>query len=309
MARQAAQQPPVPPDLLRHIRRIEIRARRLVDHLFLGQYHSVFRGRGLEFSEVRQYQPGDDERIIDWNVTARMGSLYVKKYVEERELTIYLLVDASASQAFGTAAQTKAEVAAEIGALLALAAVRNNDRVGLIMFTDRVERFVPPRKGAQHVLRIIRDLLYFRPQGRRTDVAGAIGFFNRVARRRSVAFLVSDLLASDFEGPLRVAARRHDIIALTMNDPRELALPASGLLELVDAETGESAWVDSDDPTVRRGYAAAARQRLEGRRRLLAAMGVDEVPIFIDQPYVGALVAFFRSRLVGGRAQPRGATA
>src|SRR3990170_3719536 len=252
MVSQAAQQPPVPPAMLRRIRRIEIRARRLVDHLFLGQYHSVFRGRGLEFSEVRQYQPGDDERIIDWNVTARMGSLYVKKYVEERELTVYLLVDASASQAFGTAAQTKAEVAAEIGALLALAAVRNNDRVGLIMFTERVERFVPPRKGAQHVLRIIRDLLYFRPQGRRTDVAGAIGFFNRLA------------------------ARRHDIIALTMNDPRELSLPAAGLLELVDAETGESTWVDSDDPTVRRGYAAAARQRLEGRRRLLAAMGVDE---------------------------------
>jgi uncharacterized protein (DUF58 family) len=309
MVSQAAQQPPLPPELLRKIRRIEIRARRLVDHLFLGQYHSVFRGRGLEFSEVREYQPGDDERIIDWNVTARMGSLYVKKYVEERELTVYLLVDASASQTFGTAAQTKAEVSAEIGALLALAAVRNNDRVGLIVFTDRIERFVPPRQGSRHVLRIIRDLLYLRPEGRGTDVAGAIDFLNRVARRRSVAFLISDLHSSDFEAPLRVAARRHDVIAITMSDRRELALPAAGLLELVDAETGESAWVDSDEPAVRESYAAAAQRRQDDRRRLLAAMGVDEVPIFTDQPYVGPLVAFFRSRLGGGRTPARRATA
>ena len=309
MTDQTVQQPPIPAELLRRIRRIEIRARRLVDHLLLGQYHSVFRGRGLEFSEVREYQPGDDERIIDWNVSARMGSLYVKKYVEERELTIYLLVDASASQTFGTAEQTKAQVAAEIGALLALAAVRNNDRVGLIIFTDRIERFVPPRKGAQHVLRLIRDLLYLRAQGRGTDVAGALGFLNRVARRRSVAFLVSDLLAADFQAALRIAARRHDIIAVTLNDRRELVLPAAGLLQVIDAETGERAWVDSDDPAVRQAYTAAARRRLDERRRLLAAAGVDEVPIFADQPYVGPLVSFFRSRLVSGRARARRVTA
>lgn len=301
----ATDQTPIAPELLRQIRRIEIRARRLVDHLFQGQYHSVFRGQGLEFSEVREYQPGDDERIIDWNVTARMGSLYAKKYVEERELTVYLLVDASASQAFGTANHTKAEVAAEMGALLALAAVRNNDRVGLIMFTDRIERFVPPRRGTQHVLRIVRDLLYLSPQGRGTNVAAAVAFLNRAARRRSVAFLISDLLASDFEETLRVAARRHDIIAITVNDRRELVLPAAGLLELVDAETGESTWVDSGDPAVRQAYTASARRRLDGRRRLLAAVGVDEVPIFVDQPYVEPLITFFRSRLLSGRGRRR----
>jgi uncharacterized protein (DUF58 family) len=296
MPAPTAEQAPIPPELLRKIRRIEVRARRLVDQLFLGEYHSVFRGRGLEFSEVREYQPGDDVRIIDWNVTARMGTPYVKKYVEERELTIYLLVDVSASEGFSTAPQTKAELAAEIGALLALAAVRNNDRVGLIAFTDQVERFLPPRKGSQHVLRLIRELLYLRPTHRGTDIAAALNFLSRIARRRSVAFLLSDLLASEYQAALRIAARRHDIIAITLTDPRETELPDAGLLELEDPETGRRVVVDSGDARVRQLYRDAAQRRREERRRLLSAVGVDEVPILTDRPYVQSLMAFFQAR-------------
>ena len=287
---------PVPAELLQKIRRIEIRARRLVDHLFSGEYHSIFRGRGLEFSEVREYQPGDDVRIIDWNVTARMGTPYVKKFVEERELTVLLAVDVSASEAFGTAPQSKAEVAVELAALLALAAVRNNDRVGLIAFSDQVERFVPPQKGSQHVLRLIRELLYLRPEHRATDIASAVQFVSHIARRRSVVFLISDFLAGSYEAALRVAARRHDIIALTLTDPREMELAPAGLVELADAETGERLLIDSGDPSVRWQYASAARRRQEERRRLLSSVGVDEVGIRTDCSYVEPLMTFFRAR-------------
>jgi uncharacterized protein (DUF58 family) len=296
MAALSAEQAPIPPELLRKIRRIEVRARRLVDQLFLGKYHSVFRGRGLEFSEVREYQPGDDVRIIDWNVTARMGTPYVKKFVEERELTIYLLVDMSASEGFSTAPQTKAELAAEIAALLALAAVHNNDRVGLIAFTEQVERFLPPRKGSQHVLRLIRELLYLSPARRGTDIATALGFLSRVARRRSVAFLFSDFLVGGYEAALRVAARRHDIIAISLSDPREAELPNAGLLELEDPETGERIVVDSGNARVRQRYVEDGQRRREERRRLLSAVGVDEVPILTDRPYVQSLMAFFQAR-------------
>jgi uncharacterized protein (DUF58 family) len=296
MAVLSAEQAPIPPELLRKIRRIEVRARRLVDQLFLGKYHSVFRGRGLEFSEVREYQPGDDVRIIDWNVTARMGTPYVKKFVEERELTIYLLVDMSASEGFSTAPQTKAELAAEIAALLALAAVHNNDRVGLIAFTEQVERFLPPRKGSQHVLRLIRELLYLSPARRGTDIAAALGFLSRVARRRSVAFLFSDFLVGGYEAALRVAARRHDIIAISLSDPREAELPNAGLLELEDPETGERIVVDSGNARVRQRYVEDGQRRREERRRLLSAVGVDEVPILTDRPYVQSLMAFFQAR-------------
>ena len=287
---------PVPPELLQKIRRVEIRARRLVDHLFSGEYHSVFRGRGLEFSEVREYQPGDDIRIIDWNVTARMGTPYVKKFVEERELTVLLVMDVSASEAFGSAPQTKAEVGVEVAALLALAAVRNNDRVGLIAFSDQVERFVPPEKGSRHVLRLIRELLYLRPEHRGTDIASAVQFVSRIARRRSIVFLISDFFAGGYDAALRVAARRHDIIALTLTDPREAELAPAGLVELADAETGERLLIDSDDPSVRWQYATAARRRQEQRRRQLSSLGVDEVNIRTDRSYVEPLMSFFRAR-------------
>jgi len=292
----ATEQPPIPPELLQKIRRIEIRARRLVSNLFLGEYHSVFRGRGLEFSEVREYQPGDDVRSIDWNVTARMGTPYVKKYVEERELTVLLVVDVSASETFGTGAQTKGEVAAEVAALLAFAAVANNDRIGLLTFSDRIEKFVPPRKGSQHVLRIVRELLYARPQGRGTDIAGALAYLTRVARRRSIIFLISDFLDRGFEGALRVAVQRHDLVAISLTDPRELSLPPVGLLEMEDAETGQPLLLDTEDRETRRQYALAAAQRRQERQQLLRSMGVDEVAITTDRPYVQPLMAFFQAR-------------
>jgi uncharacterized protein (DUF58 family) len=286
----------IPPEILRRIRRIEIRARRLVSNLFLGEYHSVFRGRGLEFSEVREYLPGDDVRTIDWNVTARMGTPYVKKYVEERELTVLLAVDVSASESFGTVAQAKAEVAAEVAALLAFAAVANNDRVGLLTFSDRIEKFIPPRKGSQHVLRVVRELLYARPQGRGTDIAAALSYLVRVARRHSIVFLISDFLDEGFESALRTAAHRHDLIAISLTDPREVSLPPVGLLELEEAETGRRLALDTQDPGVRRSYALAAARTREQRQHLLRSVGVDEVPIATDRPYVEPLMAFFQAR-------------
>jgi len=284
------------PELLRQVRRLEIRARRLVADRFLGQYHSVFRGRGLEFSEVREYQPGDDVRTIDWNVTARMGAPYVKRFVEERELTVVLAVDVSASQRFGTAERRKDEVAAELGALLAFAAVANNDRVGLLAFTDGVEAFVPPRKGSRHVLRLVRDLLSLRPARPGTDIAAAVGYLQRALRRRAIVFLISDFLDEGFEAALRPAARRHDIIALMLSDPRELELPAVGLIEAEDAETGERVWLDADDPLVRQRYAHEAASAREARRRTLASLGLDVVEISTDGSYVAPLLSYFQAR-------------
>ncbi|MFQ5879320.1 MAG: DUF58 domain-containing protein [Dehalococcoidia bacterium] len=283
-------------EILRKVRRIEIRSRRLVTDLFLGEYHSVFRGKGIEFAEVREYQAGDDIRIIDWNVTARMGSPYVKKFVEERESTVYLVVDVSGSFAFGTTHQTKREVATEVCALLALSAVENNDRVGLVAFSDRVEKFVPPKKGTQHVLRLVRELLWLHPQGRGTDIGGALSFLNSVARRRSIVFLLSDFLAQDYEAVLRVAARRHDLIGLTVIDPRETELPPVGLLEVEDVETGQRLVVDTLDPQLRRLYAQAARRQQEARRRCLGSAGADQVEVSTHESYVRPLLAFFRAR-------------
>lgn len=250
----------------------------------------------MEFDEVREYTVGDDVRTIDWNVTSRMGHPYVKKYVEERELTVMLLVDASASGDFGTVARTKREVAAEVCALLAFSAIRNNDRVGLLIFTDREERYVPPRKGRNHVLRVIREVLTFEPQGRRTDLKLALESLVRGVRRRSVAFLVSDFLDSGFERQLRIANRKHDLIAITLSDPRELDLPPMGILELEDAETGRTILVDTFDRTVVRKFAAEARERAEARRRLLRQTSVDSVELTTHLPYDVPLVRFFRNR-------------
>ena len=283
-------------ELLRHVRRLEIRARRLVAERLLGQYHSVFRGRGLEFSEVRQYQPGDDVRIIDWNVTARMGQPYVKKFVEERELTVLLAVDVSASQEFGTAAQSKAEVSAELAALLAFAAVANHDRVGLLAFSEGVEAFVPPGKGSRHVLRLVRTLLGLRPARPGTDIANAVGYLQRVLRRRAIVFLISDFLDEGYEASLRYAARRHDLIALALTDPRELALPELGLIEVEDAETGERVWLDAGSDAVRQSFAEGATVAHEARRRTLASLGVDVVEIATDEAYVRPLVAYLQTR-------------
>ena len=289
-------QAPIPPEMLSRIRRIEIRARRLVANIFLGEYHSVFRGRGIEFSEVRQYEPGDDVRAIDWNVTARMGSPYIKKYIEERELTVLLAVDLSASSSFTTATLTKRELAAEVAATLAFAAVANNDRVGLLTFTERVERYIPPGKNRRHVLRIVRELLYAEPDGRGTNIAEAIRYLGRVSKRRAIVFVISDFFDEGYERQLRAAAARHEVIAITLNDRREYELPDVGLLELQDAETGARLLVDTSDAATRADYARRAADRRVRRRRALAAAGVEEIALDTARSYVEPLLRAFRSR-------------
>lgn len=296
MTQAATDAPPIPADLLKRIRRIEIRSRRLVNTLFLGEYHAVFKGRGIEFADVREYEPGDDVRAIDWNVTARMGAPYIKKYIEERELTVMLLVDVSASEEFGSAIQTKRELAAEVGALLAFSAIRANDKVGLIAFTDRIERYVPPKKGARHVLRVIRELLYLKPRGRGTSIRTGVEFLGRVLARRGVVFLISDFHDSGYETTLRPTARRHDLTAITISDPRELDLPAAGLVEVEDAETGDHVLVDTSNPRLRAAYTARAIAARDERRRLLAGMGIGRVELTTSESYVEPLSAYFRRR-------------
>jgi uncharacterized protein (DUF58 family) len=282
--------------MLARIRRIEIQARRLVANIFLGEYHSVFRGRGIEFSEVRQYQPGDDVRAIDWNVTARMGTPYVKKYIEERELTVMLLVDLSASSSFTSSGRTKRELAAEVAATLAFAAIANGDRVGLIAFTDRIERFVAPGKSRRHVLRIVRELLYLQPDGRRTDVGGAVAYLARVVRRRAIVFVLSDFFDSGYEAQMRAASVRHEVVALTLTDRREGELRDVGLIDLHDAETGERTVVDTSDRAVRQAYQRRAQELRDQRRRTLAAIGVEEIVLVTHENYVEPLLRAFRSR-------------
>jgi uncharacterized protein (DUF58 family) len=286
----------IPKEILRKVRYVELRTRRLVNTVFSGEYHSVFKGRGMEFAEVREYLPGDDIRTIDWNVTARMGHPFVKVFDEERELTVMLLVDASASGDFGTVNRMKGEIGVEMCALLAFSAIQNHDRVGLIIFTDRVERFIPPKKGKKHVLRVIRELYYFQPRGRGTDVAAALEYLNRVTTRRSVAFLVSDFFAPGYEAALKVANRRHDLVAVTLSDPREAELPDVGILEVEDSETGEEVLVDTSDVRVRRTFAHAAEEARATRDRLFRSVGVDRVDVRTDRPYIEPLMRFFQDR-------------
>src|SRR5215467_11656425 len=281
---------------LRAVRKIQIRTSHLVTDLFAGQYHSVFKGRGMEFAEVRLYQPGDDVRTIDWNVTARTGVPHVKRYAEERELTVMLVVDASASTVFGSVRQTKSALAAELGALLAFSAITNNDKVGLVMFTDRIELALPPRKGTHHVLRVIREVLSLEPAGRGTDVAAALEHLARVTKRRCVVFLVSDFLDSDCRRALRMARRRHDLIAVVLEDPREATLPDVGLVELEEAETGARYVVDTGDRRVREAFARRAAEARTERDRMLRAADVDAIVVQTDRPYAEALLRFFRMR-------------
>jgi uncharacterized protein (DUF58 family) len=283
-------------EMLSVIRRLQIRARRLVRLLFLGEYHSVFRGRGLEFNEVREYEPGDEVRLIDWNVTARMGVPYIKKFVEERELVLYLLVDVSPSSGFSSQTATKRELAAELATLLAFAANANNDKTGLIAFSDRVELFLPPRKGQQHILRMARELLYLKPKGRGTNIAVASDYLMSITKRPSVAFVISDFHAAGFESSLRLAAQKHDLTAISLTDPRELELPRVGLLKLRDAETGREILIDTEDRRERERYATAAAERVIARRRLLAGLGVEEIPVRTDRSYIQPLMQYFRAR-------------
>src|SRR5215469_3573657 len=253
----------LPREIIRQIRRLQLRARRAVEDLLGGEYHSVFKGMGMAFEEVREYQPGDDIRTIDWNVTARMGHPFIKRFVEERELTVLLLIDGSASQQFGTRLQQKREVAAELAAVLAFSAITNNDKVGLVAFTDRVERFVPPRKGTRHVLRLIRDVLFFQPTQRGTCLREALDYLNRVLHRRAIVFLLSDFLDRNYEQALKRTGKRHDLVAVPIRDPGEAELPAVGLLELEDAETGRQVVVDTSRAEVRAAFGRQARQRRE----------------------------------------------
>ncbi len=286
----------IPREILKNIRRIEIRSKRVVNDLFSGEYHSAFKGQGMEFEEVRQYQPGDDIRLIDWNVTARSGEPYIKKFREERELTVMLLIDASASGRFGTVERTKGEFAAELAAVLAFSAIKNNDKVGLIIFTDQIELFVPPQKGRGHVLRIIRDILFFSPSGRKTDLAGALEFFNRVQKRKAVAFLVSDFLDDDFWQPLEVAGRKHDLVCMRIADPREQALDRLGLVELIDAETGDVVMVDTSSRAFTRTFASRAAEDDAWLQRQLRRRNLDFVSLRTDQPFVKPLIEFFQRR-------------
>lgn len=286
----------IPKEIKDKIRRIEIRSRRLVNEVFSGEYHSTFKGRGMEFEEVREYQPGDDIRLIDWNVTARTGAPFVKKFREERELTLLFLVDASASGRFGTAEKWKSETAAEVCAILAFAAAFNNDKAGLVLTTERVERYVPPAKGKSHVLRVIRDLLYFSPEGKRTSLAAGLEYVLNVQRRRAIVFLVSDFIDAGWERALSVAARKHDIIALVLSDRREEDLPPVGLVSLEDAETGERLVVDAADLEFRRVFAGRARAFRANLERTFRRYEVDFVPIRNGRPYLIPLVKFFKER-------------
>lgn len=286
----------IPQEVMQQIRRIQIRTNHMVNDILAGQYESVFKGQGMEFKEVREYVPGDDIRMIDWNVTARTNTPHVKLLAEERELTVMLMVDASGSGRFGSVARFKNELAAELCAVLAISAIKNNDKVGLIVFTDAVEHYIPPSKGRTHVLRVIREILYYEPTGRGTNIPAALKFLNGVTKRRAVAFLVSDFMADDYEVPLRIANKRHDVIAVPVTDPREEVLPEVGLVSVCDAESGRETLVNTSDPEVRKRYAREATERAKRRDQIFQRTRVDAINVRTDTSYVEAIYRFFRMR-------------
>jgi uncharacterized protein (DUF58 family) len=284
------------PEVFQKIKTIQIRTQRTVNDVMAGEYESAFKGRGMEFEEVREYRPGDDIRHIEWKVTARMGLPYVKEHREERELTVMLLVDVSSSGAFGSGSKLKNEVAAEVAAVLAYTAINSNDRVGLIIFSDRIERYIPPKKGRGHVWRVIREILCFRPMRRRTDLEGALEFLGRVTPRRVVAFLLSDFLDEGFDDRLRIAAQRHDLTAISVTDRREAALPRIGFLELEDAETGETILVDTYDRNITDGFRILTGDERGGRVELFRSADMGHIEIWAGEPYIDSIIRFFRGR-------------
>lgn len=283
-------------ELLKKVRKIEIKTRGLSNQIFSGQYHSAFKGRGMAFSEVREYQPGDDIRSIDWNVTARFNHPFVKIYDEERELTVMLLIDVSGSNKFGTRESFKEDLITEIAAVLSFSAIQNNDKVGVIFFSDRIEKFIPPTKGTRHILRIIRELIDFKPQSQRTNISGALEFFHNAIKKRSVAFLISDFLDKDYENALKITNKKHDLVAVRVYDQREENLPSVGLLRLQDAESGQSLWVDSSDPQLRADYARYQKQQNLKLKNLFSRAGVDMVSIATGTDYVPPLMKLFKKR-------------
>jgi uncharacterized protein (DUF58 family) len=286
----------IPRQILQKVKRIEIRTRGLVNDLFGGEYHSVFKGRGMTFSEVREYQPGDDIRLIDWNVTARTGSPFIKIFEEERELTVYLLVDISASGEFGSGQQLKREIGAEIAAVLGFSAIKNNDKVGLILFSDEIEKYVVPKKGKSHVLRVVRELLYTVPERTGTSLKNALDYLLKVAKRKSVVFIISDFLDQEYWSSLKVVNRKHDVIGIHLYDPAETNMPDMGLAKVEDPETGESFWVDTSSKDAQDRLRKEIQTRQEKFKKDAQKIGFDMIPIATDQDYVEPLMSFFRMR-------------
>ncbi|MEW5798359.1 MAG: DUF58 domain-containing protein [Bacteroidota bacterium] len=283
-------------ELLKKVRQIEIKTRGMVNHVFSGEYHSVFKGRGMEFSEVREYSYGDDIRQIDWNVTARHGKPFVKIFEEERELTVMLLVDVSKSGDFGTVSATKQDIATEICAVLAFSAIRNNDKVGMILFSDSVEKFIAPKKGKSHILRLVRELISYEPKGTGTDIGGALEYLNHVIKKRSISFVISDFIDKEYDSALRIVGKRHDVIAVTLNDPRERELPKIGLIKMKDAESGLERWIDTSDSNVQKSFKNYWQKHEEYLRKTLLSTKVDRINIEIQNPYIRPLVDFFKMR-------------
>ena len=283
-------------ELLKKVRKIEIKTKGLSNHIFAGEYHTAFKGRGMAFSEVREYQPGDDIRSIDWNVTARFNNPYVKVFEEEREMTVMLLVDVSASKDFGTQQQMKQELVTELGAVLAFSAIQNNDKIGVIFFSDQVEKFIPPKKGKSHILRIIRELIAFEPEHKGTDIGEALRYFNNVIKKRAVCFLISDFMNEGFEAPLRIANKKHDIVAIRINDKREEELPNVGLVQMKDAEKGNIEWIDTSSKTIRTQFKANYLKHDAELQQLFRSSGVDTINIRTDEDYVKPLISFFKRR-------------
>lgn len=284
-------------ELLKKVRKIEIKTKGLSSHIFSGEYHSAFKGRGMSFSEVREYQYGDDVRAIDWNVTARTGRPHVKIFEEERELTVMLLVDVSGSSFFGTTRQLKSEILTEICAVLAFSAINNNDKVGVLFFSDRVERFIPPKKGRQHILRIIRELLDFQPAGKGTDLAAALRYFNNVIKKRSICFVLSDFMTKDYEAPLRIVGKRHDVVGIHLYDRHEERLPNVGLLRVRDPESGEMRWLDTASAKLRAAFSARFYEHFDYFKTNFRRSGADFVSIRTHESYVNALLKFFQKRI------------
>jgi uncharacterized protein (DUF58 family) len=283
-------------ELLKQVRQIEIRTRGLVNHVFSGEYHSVFKGRGMEFSEVREYQFGDDIRNIDWNVTARFGHPFIKIFNEERELTVILMVDLSGSLIFGTVEKTKQQVAAELSSILAFSALKNNDKVGLILFTDKVERFVAPRKGRKHVLRIIREVLSFEPTGKTTNLRTALEFMNGAIKKRSIVFLLSDFIDAGYEKIIKVISKKHDLVGIVLNDEKEKVIPKVGMIKFLDAETGEERWIDTNSKIFQKAMASNNWKNMERLKHLFRSSKIDNVEVHTAGDYVKPLVEFFKVR-------------
>ncbi len=283
-------------ELLKQVREIEIRTKGLVNQVFSGEYHSVFKGRGMEFSEVREYQFGDDIRNIDWNVTARFGHPYVKIFEEERELTVIMMIDLSGSLMFGSKEKTKQRIAAEVSAILSFSALKNNDKVGLLLFTDKIEKFVPPRKGRKHVLRIVRDVLSFKPEGNKTNLKTALEYLNRAVKKRSIVFLLSDFIDEGFEKIIRIVSKKHDLIGLVLEDRREKEIPKIGLMKVIDPETNSERLIDTSSSQFRQNFTVRTRELAEKRKYMFRSNKIDSVNIQTGENYIKPLVQFFKLR-------------